>query len=173
MPKIKRRKAGDLIEIEGEQDFVEKKYKDFLDEHEYKYHWSNPRILVGFFYLILFIIGLIAMGSWSDSVFYNDSRITELPKILGRISFVFTFTLFGMSLRAFKWSEIGKVLPWRAYFFEYLLISLMATLVIFSGVSLAIPNEFGYFFYTFGAPLAIVAGFRGYKTLEALMGKTS
>jgi len=134
----------------------------------------NSRTLIGFIYLVLFIIGvLVSIFWWCDIVFYSDSKTDDLFKIWGRIFFVFIFTLLGISFRAFKWSKIGTVSPWGPYFGEYPLISFIATLIIFSGVGLVVENSFGYFFYTLTAPLAIVAGFGGYKTFESLMGKTN
>ena len=173
MTKIKTDKNRNFLEVEGEQEFVKEIYDKFSTS--LKQNCCNERVLIGIVYLLLFIIlSLMSVStSWRVFIFYGDNQINDLYKFLGRIFFVFYFTLLGTSLRAFKFSEIGNVLPWRAYFLEYPNIDIITTFIIFSSVNLVVENQHGFIFYTLSAPLAIVAGFGGYATLRALMGKTN
>jgi len=130
---------------------------------------SNPdqkRICIGFIYLLLFFISLTMLFFLCKLVFWDNIDSWNWPKVFGRAFFVLSFSLLGISFRAFKWSTIGTVPPCRAYFLEYPIIVIVSSVFIFSlSSSIPIVGE-SFLFYTFSAPLSIVAGFSGYDALR-------
>ena len=125
-------------------------------------------LLVGFFALLLFSIIFI-----KQIVYYEIADFNDGWKIFGRIFFVFTFFIFGISMRAFRLYSIGKKQkleipnPWAIYSFQYVLfLGIIGATLIFSGVSAIEPINSTWVFYLMSASLTIISGFKGYGALS-------
>ncbi|OGZ64698.1 MAG: hypothetical protein A3A98_01750 [Candidatus Staskawiczbacteria bacterium RIFCSPLOWO2_01_FULL_40_39] len=135
---------------------------------------DDKRKSIGFKLLIIFIVLFfvsIVLLNFKFDIFYK--LIAENQSFFGQIIFIFAFCILGISSRAFSFYYRAKRegFAWRTsnpqqvYFVEYLIISFVASVFIFS-ILIIMSSLPTYIFYLLGGSVGIVAGYRGYAFLD-------
>lgn len=129
-----------------------------------------PRFWIGIFYLAIVVLSAKISFFYFREVIFFDLDPVHTPKLLlGRIWFILWCGLLGISLRAFKFSRIGRVSPWLPYFIKYPLLVLFESFFVFSVLSLSEDVSSSYLFYTFSLPIMFYFGFGAFETYEEIL----
>ena len=161
MTKIKTDKTNSYIEIEGEQEFVEKTYRDFkkFGASQEKREYTIARIGIMAILILVIIIGL--------SLFLTNTDTTWLSHLFSyKVLFGFIVGLFGLLFTNInfigKKEQANKNL-WFQYLIKYPLFIISSSLFVFSILNLNDKIGQSYLFYSFTIPINILVGLETYR----------
>ena len=171
LTRIKIDKIKSYIEVEGEQEFVEKIYQDFrADNTPQKSEYTSTRLWIMLTLVLIILVGVVLFLRVGDIVLFSSF-------LSHKIIFGIVAGLFGLLLRNIyfigKKEQAGKNL-WVQYIIKYPLFIVFSSLFVFSILNLNDKIEQSYLFYSFALPLNIYIGLETYHVtewLEKLMQK--
>lgn len=159
--KIKTDKYKNIIEVEGEQDFVKEIYQDFFSKQKQSENYQKDRKYIAIF---LFIISIVTFVS----AFYI------YDEFLKKIFFGFTAGLVGLNVRNIIFlSGIMEEKPRKKLYWSYLayfLFVVASSLLIFGllNLSVKITTTTPDLFYFFLIPLNFYIGLITYSAIDFL-----